>query len=166
MRVFWDRIVCAVNICRQEALVAAEQAKRQQAAERLLAQRAAPPLAETWSPPRAGGATGREIVPINSTGISPVGIYRSVSTQLDFETGPAAAPPPAQDVSMAALAAMFTAEDTPEPPVAAVEEAVALREMTQSDEALVARAAAAALSLAAARRNNTEVSTHAVPTTS
>ena len=39
MRAAWDRIVCAVNIIRQETLIAAEQARRQDAASRLLAQR-------------------------------------------------------------------------------------------------------------------------------
>ena len=39
MRVTWDHIVCAVNILRQESLIAAEQARRQEAANRLLAHR-------------------------------------------------------------------------------------------------------------------------------
>jgi hypothetical protein len=39
MRAAWDHIVCAVNIIRQETLIAAEQARRQDAANRLLAQR-------------------------------------------------------------------------------------------------------------------------------
>jgi hypothetical protein len=121
MRAVWDRVVCAVNICRQEALIAAEQSRRQEAASRLLAQRAQT-VARGPNPGSSDGGggggevaacrsarSGAAIVPVNATGVSPVGQYKHMPALAAAERGPGDTQGGGVQ-PMAALAAMIATE--------------------------------------------------------